>query len=705
MSPGIATVGTRGISVSGQVVNQPKAQGYNLRIGDVWFRTIASPQTPLTIGTRDSLAERQDRAGSVYENVLDIGYAWSRTDLSGGEGLDWDPREMALFQDQAALDQLRFFSSSNIDVSRPATNGEQYTLRLSNQSEQALPNVTFDDLRDITTSSVYIYVADGDTVFQYGSWTDLVSIATWEIVENIAIHAIAASPSNVVAAILEDGTLYMKNAADGSLFIQAYSDTSQPPSERQLASGVWYVHGRFVFSTFNEVKDAGVLWSLDWNAIDLEWQETEIDTADSAFMSVVESGPAVVASNLDGTVRTYTPDISTGSDYHLIPRGRTSMPEGERPILMGSNSGVLLIMATADTDLTGIVDGQEETLQTVRMYQAEVLDARFDYIVGQMQLRRTWFASFHEPLVTRNMTVTRDEILWFVRELIDGTFTEALWRFDVVTNGLSRRNTYPGINLNGMVVFDALAAGIDFNSESILVQDRDTYQDSGWIVFPNITFGVNTPITWMASIVEAQNLASSGTQVELWRTSDPQGLLDWQDPSWTLVQRLSAPGNTNLEIPMLGVKSRTLALQLRMFNHSGGTETPKVTRIAMRGIPSHRDFIMQIPMNISDYVSVPGRAPLKVPGFGYDVHNRILDMIGDNVQVAIIDPPVVFEGVINNISEPIEYLAERGSVTRYVMVEFRGQRSTATIPTTGDAGMGLGFMGIATMGIGQTERT
>ena len=58
------TVGTRGVNVAGQTVTNPKAQGYNLNIGDIWFRTIASPGVPLTIGTRDSLAERQDRAGS-----------------------------------------------------------------------------------------------------------------------------------------------------------------------------------------------------------------------------------------------------------------------------------------------------------------------------------------------------------------------------------------------------------------------------------------------------------------------------------------------------------------------------------------------------------------------------------------------------------------------------------------------------------------
>ncbi|RLB63351.1 MAG: hypothetical protein DRH08_11200, partial [Deltaproteobacteria bacterium] len=449
--------------------------------------------------------------------------------------------------------------------------------------------------------------------------------------------------------------------------------------------------------------DNAVLYEVDWNGT--EWLEVEVNTASSPYWSVVESGPAVVAACGDGTVRTFTPDTSQGGTYELEAKGRTTMPEGETPILLGSNAGVLLILTTSDTEETFNDGGTLEPLQVLRLYQAEVLDARFDFIVGQLQLRRTWVASTHEGLETRNMTSTRDEIFFYVRELIDGDLSEGLWRMDVVTNGLSRMFTTPGRNLNGLIVFDSLAGGIDFDSGKVIVTDRDHYQDTGWMVFPNITFGVNTPITWMASIVEAQGLAHSGAQVELWRSSDPEALLDWQDDSWILVQRLSSPGGTNIEIPMLGVRSRTLALQLRLFSHTSGLGSPQVTRTAMRGIPAHRDTVMVVPIDVSDTVSVPGRAPLKVPGMGYTTHSKVLSLVGDNIQAILLDPPMLFEGVVNNVSEPVTFLSDRGSVTTYVMVEMRGQMSVTTIPATGDAGSGVGLLGVATLGIGQTDRT
>ena len=61
------------------------------------------------------------------------------------------------------------------------------------------------------------------------------------------------------------------------------------------------------------------------------------------------------------------------------------MPDGEQPLLLGSNAGVLLILTTSDTEEEADIGEGPEVLQAIRVYQSEVLDARFDYIVGQLQ--------------------------------------------------------------------------------------------------------------------------------------------------------------------------------------------------------------------------------------------------------------------------------------------------------------------------------
>jgi len=680
----------QGIGQITQGVRHPKAEGYNIRVGNKWYRMVANAAVPLTMGSRDSLAQRQDRDGSIYNNVLDIGYAWGRTDLSGGEGLDWDPREIALDTQEAALDLIRFWDSVGLDTRRPDTAGEQYSLRLARES--VIWGGTVTDPKDLGVSDSFIYVADGVTVTWYESWSNITPIGSDTLASPIV--AMAVAPNDTVMVTLEDGTVQVKEA-EAVTFASAYT----PAGATKLdAHGIWYTNGRFIMSAFDDI-DSAQLWEIVWDGTDWEPQDgEEFDTASAPFWSVVESGPAIVAACGDGTVRTYTPDNSADGTFALIPRSRTTMPEGETPILLGSNLGVLLIFTAAAR--------LETDREELRIYQAEVLDARFDYVVGQLKLKREWLGSEHEPLVTRNMTNTRDEIYWFVKEVRNGLLYESLWRMDLVTGGFNRVSAEQDINLNGIVIFDNITAGIDFGNINITLGDDTRHQLFGYMIFPNITFGLNTQIGWLQAVIEAHDLQESGAQIELFRSTDPTAITDPFHPSWVLIQRLSSPNNSNLEVDMTGLQSRTLSLQIRMTSTDSQSVSPKVTRIGLRGIPSHRDFIMQVPMNVSDYVSVPGRTPSRVPGLGHQLHTEILDLIGKPVSALVIDPPILFSGVINNVSEPITYLAERGSVTEYVMVEFRGSRQTTTSQAaTGDAGMGLGLLGVATVGIGQTGQT
>ena len=669
-------------------VRRPKAEGYNLSIDGVWWRTISNPKSQIQLGTRDSLAPRQDDRGSIYNNVLDIGYAWARTDLSGGEGLDWDPREIALEVNQIALDPIRYWDSVGIDVARPDVSGNRYALRLARDTQIWDEPVV--DPKDLAVSDTFIYVADGAIVSWYAGWENTIPIGSDTLPADVI--ALAAAPNDTVVATCEDGNAYaMRQAAGEIVFTLAYGDSG---ATKLAAQGVWFVNGRFIMSTFDTV-DVSELRSLDYAAA--AWGSEVIDTANGEFWSTVESGPAIVSACSDGTVRTYTP-TADDPELTLLPRARLTMPEGESPILLGSNAGILLIMTTADH----IVEDREE----LRLYQAEVLDARFNFVVGQVQLKREWRASDHEGLVTRNMTNTRDEIFFFVKEENEQqqATDESLWRFDVVTAGLSRVSAVADVNLNGLVVFDQIVGGINFGTlaaptPDIRISDPEFRVLAGAMIFPNITFGLNTDISWLATVVEVGDLTEGGALVELLYSTDPEAILDFDHPSWTIAQRLASQGASNIEKPLRGVKSRTLALQLRMFSNTTAAVTPQVTRISIRGIPAHRDFIMMVPINISDYVSVPGRKPTRVPNLGDTLHRQLLDRIGENVEVNMLDPSVEFRGVMNNVSEPIEYQASRGTVSRYCIVEFRGQRITSGVLGSGNAALGIGLMGVSLMGV------
>ena len=661
-------------------VRHPKAEGYNIQVGEKWFRTVAGPNAQIRIGTTDSLAPRIDQSSFTQRAVLDLGYAWARTDLSGGEGLDFDPREDTSEEGVAAVDVRRYWDSVGLNVERPETAGQEYSLRLA-RGVRVWPGDTTLPI-DLGASATFVYIADGETISWYSSWNNTTPVASAVPSAGNDIIAIAVSPNNTVMATTEDGDAYVKGPNDVT-FASVYSDAGGSLK----AQGIWYVNGRFILSVWDTV-DVAQLLSLDWTGS--TWTEVAIDSATGPYWSVVESGPAVVAVNGDGTVRTYTPNNANDGDMSLIPRARTTMPVGETPVLLGSNAGVLLILTGAEVE--------QEGLQELRLYQAEVLDARFDFVVGQIQLRRQWLGTEHEPLVTRNMAATRDEIFFFIRELVKGVLQEALWRFDIITNGLSRVFYEAPSNLNGLVSFDGILGGIDFNSEDILLADPTIHQTFGYMIFPNITFGLNTQISWLTTIVEAEQLDAPGARVEIWRSTTVDAILDWEHPSWTLIQSLSSQGASNFEYPLVGVESRTISLQLRVFASSNSAISPRITRTAIRGIPSHRDLIMLVPFNVSDYVSAPGRRPTRIPGLGDKLHNAVLSAVGKNVQVQLLDPPVLFRGIIDNVEAPVQYVSQRGSVTRYSIVQFRGQKLPEGGLSLGTTGMGLGRMGLGLMG-------
>ena len=133
------------------------------------------------------------------------------------------------------------------------------------------------------------------------------------------------------------------------------------------------------------------------------------------------------------------------------------------------------------------------------------------------------------------------------------------------------------------------------------------------------------------------------------------------------------------------------------------TETPKVSRIGVRGLPVHRDWIVEVPINISDLIEVPYRRPMKVPNYGDIVHLILLSLQGKHIDLTIIDPPLLFRGIVDNIMEPTTYVSKRGSTGRYSMLQFRGDRITFTSFPTGDQLMGLGTMGIGIIGMGQSS--
>ena len=675
-------------------VRHPKAEGYDVRIGTTHVRTAISPETPLRYYTRDSLAQRQDQLGSIYENVLDLGYAFSRTNYSGGEGLDWDPRELSIEQATQALDQISFWDSRNVNIIRPK-GGDQFTVDLANLAIQSLATLGGPPVSQAVSSSFW-YVAFGSTVERRDDADDSVATDTFSFPADVV--KVVTGPTDEVAVLLVDGTVHIK-PGKSDVFDEAYD--AVPAGEFPI-DDIWYVKQRFMVVRTDPTEPSA---DTEYGELVLDTQGTVIapevdgtfvllDTLHGTITDCISSGPAILASDSDGHIRSYVTELDGTTNLPVLTiQARIEMPKSETCVTMGDSSGTLIFVTKSQRDFVGNF--------RLRLYRAEVLPAQFNYAVGQIQFLREW-SDVVDDLTGINswMWITRD-LIYF--PIFEGDGISYAWQFDIVTGGLVRAFAMGPSTAFAPIVFQSQPFWIQTESPNVLFTLTSIVRQEGYIITPNISFGLNTDINWISSVIEVTQIPG-GTAVELWRSTNPVAILDPDHESWVLERRIQDLVQSGEDVPMSQVTGRTLALKLVLVGDSADpTETPKVSRIGVRGLPVHRDWIVEVPVNISDIIEVPFRRPVKVPNYGDFVHLILLSLQGKHIDLTIIDPPLLFRGIVDNLMEPVEFVSDRGSTGRYCMLQFRGDRITFTSFPTGNQLMGLGTIGIGIIGMGQSS--
>jgi len=613
-----------------------------------------------------------------------LGYAFSRSNLTGGEGLDWYPRQTGEIRSE--LDQIRFWDSADLEISRPDA-GRPYTVQLVPATATFLTPATAP--LDMGASRDRAYLISGTNVLRYNNFDD----TTAEDTDNIGttLIQVAVGADNSVAVLDNTGDIWFKGTQTEN-YLRVYNSAADSVMLNALA--IWLVKGRIIAycndsTTASDgvmLEIAPVITGTPATPTAGTHTYTVIDTFNCVMNDCVDAGHAIIAAFSDGSLRSYVPESDNAGVAPLLSvRARVTMPGRERPYSLGWNLGKLLVL-TLDTD-------QDHA----RLYTAEVLDVRFDYVVGGLQLVRTWENSGETaPAYTKNMVATRDEVLFWIAEDIA---ENNLWRYDLVTQGLFRDRKDERSAALGSVIFDDVLA---FIQGANLVTTVATFKTSGYLITPNITFGLNTPINWTAFVIEAAELGPAGVEIAFYRSSDPESILDPNHGGWVLINTVSDLAQSGVEQTKINVTSNTQALMVKLNGPSNGLSTPVLTRFAMRGMPKHRDWIAEVPISISDMVYAPGRMPLRIPGWGDQVHNTLLAKEGASTVLTVLDPPITIRGIVDKIIEPTETVGTRGSQGRVLVVVFRGTRvgvGSEGGSEQGITGLGIGQLGVATIGI------
>lgn len=606
-------------------VPRPQAQGYNLRIGTTLYQLSVGPGRQVDIQNAPLEAPRVNFVENAQDLGPDFGQVFSRSDFSGGEGLD-----IAHQRDADPRSFSRYWDSRNVDVSPPRP-GQPTRIRLLHDTSQRRSSAGVHRLARIGTT---LYMTEADTVVR---WAD--PIAGAPTVEDptpsegvLTVNGLAALGDELYAAVGSGGIHQRSNVGVWS----HWSDLT--PGDQ-----VWSVKGRVLAAAGVELYEArAAAGSLLLHTL----------ANGESWTDVVDAGGAILASATDGYIYSFTEEQG-----ELLLKGQTLL-EGETPYSLGVVQGVVFIGSGQTTTAGGKIG---------RLWRASVVGVR----LRDAQLIRTWGDGTatldHTP---RHITGSRDSAWTAVLE--DGTETH-VWRYYLETAAMTRNLVFgaSGISQGLERIDDRLLVAIDGSG---LWVENTTFAATGWLIGPFADFFQDAPKPWIGARLETDALpGGGGEQVQLLYSTVKDAILDDGDGSWTVAITI-ASGQQTTEQVLAGVTSRGLGAQVKLTAGTAGATTPDVYAYAFRAYPAGEDVIVSVPVNVSDQIERPGRQRIRLRGWGEQVWADLKAKEGDQAEIEVYRPSEKIRGIILSVSTPITGYTKRGSPTLYSNVAVRGRR-------------------------------
>lgn len=615
-------------------VDRPLALGYGVALDERLFRLAVSPQRQLTIETAPLEAPRINTTSSAEEASQEFGHVFARSSFDGGEGLFRAHVEGA--------SPNRFWDSKGVSI-RPAEPGEFPQIELLHTTSLLDANATTVRMAYDGTANA-LHTTAGSTLRRIDDPTGTPTTVTDDPSAGegaVTVHDVAVL-GNVVYVALGANGIHRKVSGTWS----HWSDTQ--------ATRLWALKGRIVASngrSLYEVIAAGAA-------------PTPITIlADGvANTDAVDGGSHILVGADDGYVYSY--DTDSGA---LVLSAQTLF-EGEQVTAVGQSQGVVAIGTRQGNVGRLYVGSLDDTGQIV-----------------DLQLVKTWGATGtataqypHRIVGTRASLVTAIQ---------DGDDT-CLWRYDLVTGGISRDLCATGVSaqVRGIEVIEGVKFfGVD--SSGTWAEDTDNYVSSGYLIGPLGDFYSSTPKSWIGSRLETGDMDSSGGSVELHYTVNPDSLSSPDHGGWSRIIRRSTGSGDPGEYVMSGVVGRHLAGMVTLTPSADGASSPKVRSFSFRAYPSagFGDVIVTLPVNVSDQIERAGRRRSKVPGRGAAEFSALRLLEGRATTMQLFRPDLLVRGLVEKVSTPVPVVTRRGSATWVSEVRVRG-RTTSAIGTTTGAG-------------------
>ena len=630
--------------------SEPQAQGFEANLDDLFLRFAVGPGRQMNINTAPLQAQAIQTSETPEDFQQEFGQIYSRTDFSGGSGLDKAHKRNA-----SEMDFSRFWDSSGIDVFSGKAVGQEYKVSLLNSTEEVT-----------TSSETNLYAQQLDGTIFYADGAVLKKITT-PLTGSSSTDGTPSAGNDITGLAIMGNQLFI--VANGVVYQRTSAGTYGSYNSDNTYSRLWAAKGRLIAS-----DTSGVLYEIEPSSSSAGADNTIHSLRNGrSWTDVCDAGAVVLATADDGYIYSLTDESS-----NLTLKGQTFI-EGEVPNAIDAAQG-LIFYGTYENTASGKIG---------RLYRAEITNANSLYVLVNAQLIKQWGdGSTTLDQAPYSIISTRDSIYTGIKDTASKT---NLWRYYLPTGGIARDLEFAeGGIVKGLTVFsDKLFATV---SGGGIYRETSNYVSSGYIITALGDFFTSEKKQWVGAKLNTQDV-SSGT-VQLSTSTIATDINDSSSATWQSQVTLNS-GTGGEEEVMTLVSGRWIAGKIDITTDDQA-QSPGLLSFAIRGFQLVNDLVVDIPVNISDQIERPYRKRIKVNGQGELVYQALRNKEGKNVQLEIYRPDTLLRGIIENVSSPIEEISPRGSVTTYCLVRFRGSK-VIQISTSGE-GLGIALLGVGRLG-------
>ena len=630
--------------------SEPQAQGFEANLDDLFLRFAVGPGRQMNINTAPLQAQAIQTSETPEDFQQEFGQIYSRTDFSGGSGLDKAHKRNA-----SEMDFSRFWDSSGIDVFSGKAVGQEYKVSLLNSTEEVT-----------TSSETNLYAQQLDGTIFYADGAVLKKITT-PLTGSTSTDGTPSAGNDITGLAIMGNQLFI--VANGVVYQRTGAGTYGSYNSDNTYSRLWSAKGRLIAS-----DTSGVLYEIEPSSASAGADNTIHSLRNGrSWTDVCDAGAVVLATADDGYIYSLADESS-----NLTLKGQTFI-EGEIPNAIDAAQG-LIFYGTYENTASGKIG---------RLYRAEITNANSLYVLVNAQLIKQWGdGTTTLDQAPYSIISTRDSIYTGIKDTASKT---NLWRYYLPTGGIARDLEFAeGGIVKGLTVFsDKLFATV---SGGGIYRETSNYVSSGYIITALGDFFTSEKKQWVGAKLNTQAVSSGSVKL-----STSTIAADISNPSattWAEQVNINS-GTGGEEEVMTLVSGRWIAGKIDITTDDQA-QTPGLLSFAIRGFQLVNDLVVDIPVNISDQIERPFRKRIKVNGQGELVYQALRNKEGKNVQLEIYRPDTLLRGIIENVSSPIEEISPRGSVTTYCLVRFRGSK-VIQISTAGE-GLGIALLGTGRLG-------